>query len=185
MSEPTSTLSSLVRYTAVFIAMTFGSCTAACAKTSKLARNDSYGWWTSDVAAADLVEDPRERRLCAAARRGGIAGTHGSYFRSGRSSAVELQELGEVERALDAVDLRLVGVRARASSRVDHLGRGGRAHLDADDVAEAALAKLALDGLEQVGGVVRDLEVGVARDAEHRALDDRRRRGRASGGSAR
>jgi hypothetical protein len=40
MSEPTRTLSSLVRYTAVFIAMTFGSRTAACAKTSKLAMNE-------------------------------------------------------------------------------------------------------------------------------------------------
>ena len=83
----------------------------------------------------------------------------------------ELEELGQVERALDAVDLRLVRLEA-ALEPGDHLGGGGRAHLDAHDVAEATSAKLALDGLEEVGGVVGDLEVGVARHAEDRALDD-------------
>ena len=40
------------------------------------------------------------------------------------------------------------------------------------DLAEAAAAQLGLDGLEQVVGLVGDLEVGVARDAEHAAVDD-------------
>ena len=40
ISEPTSTLSSLVRYTAVFMAMTSGSRTAAWANTSKLAMKE-------------------------------------------------------------------------------------------------------------------------------------------------
>ena len=44
--------------------------------------------------------------------------------------------------------------------------------LDPHDVAEAASADLELDRLEQVVGLVGDLEVGVARDAEDGALAD-------------
>ena len=83
----------------------------------------------------------------------------------------ELEELGQVERALHAVDLRLVRLEP-ALEPSDHLGGRGRAHLDPDDVTEATAAKLALHGLEEVGGVVGDLEVGVARHPEDRALDD-------------
>ena len=46
------------------------------------------------------------------------------------------------------------------------------ADLDPDDVAEAAAAQLELDRLEQVVRLVRDLEVGVARQPERRALAD-------------
>ena len=140
MSEPTSTLSSLVRYTAVFIAMTLGSRTAACAKTSKLAMNEPYGWWTS-TSPRRISSKICGRSVCALASRGGIAGIHGSYFNSGRSMRRELQQLGEVERALDAVDLRLVGAEP-ALKAGDHLGRRRRAHLDPHDVAEAAPAEL-------------------------------------------
>src|SRR5581483_5296161 len=44
--------------------------------------------------------------------------------------------------------------------------------LDTGDLPEAAPAKLDLDRLEQVVGFVGDLEVGVARDAEDRALEN-------------
>ena len=46
------------------------------------------------------------------------------------------------------------------------------ADLDAHDLAEAPAAQLVLDRLQQVGGVVGDLEVGVARDAEDVVVDD-------------
>ena len=83
----------------------------------------------------------------------------------------ELPQVGLVEQALDLVDL----VRLHAEPRhepVAHRPRGGARELEADDVAHPALPELDLDGLEQVVGVVRDLEVGVARHAEERALGD-------------
>jgi len=77
--------------------------------------------------------------------------------------------------SLDTVDLRLVRIEP-AGQPLDHLGRRGRADLDPDDVTEAALQQLALDGLEEVVGVVRHLEVGVTRDAERRSLARAHRR---------
>ena len=47
-----------------------------------------------------------------------------------------------------------------------------RADLDAHDLAEAPPAQLVLDGLQQVVGLVGDLEVGVARDAEDVVVED-------------
>ena len=47
-----------------------------------------------------------------------------------------------------------------------------RADLDAHDLAEAAAAQLVLDRLQQVGGVVGDLEVGVAGHAEDVVVGD-------------
>ena len=55
---------------------------------------------------------------------------------------------------------------------VEHLARRGGGHLEPDDVAETAPAKLRLDRLEQVGRVVGDVEVRVAGDPERRALGD-------------
>src|ERR1700675_4819136 len=54
----------------------------------------------------------------------------------------------------------------------EHSRRSGARDLDSDRVAETAAPKLALHGLEQIVGLVRDLEVGIARDAKHAALDD-------------
>ena len=123
-----------------------------------------------DLAAPDLVEDLREVVLRACEARGDDGDPRlGLQVRP--VDGCQLEELREVERALDAVDLRLVGTEA-ALEAGHHLRRGGRAHLDAHDVAEAASAKLGLDGLEEVVGVVGDLEVGVARHPEHRALED-------------
>ena len=44
--------------------------------------------------------------------------------------------------------------------------------LEAHDLAEAPAAQLGLDGAQQVVGLVGDLEVGVARDAEEAVVDD-------------
>ncbi len=171
MSAPTRALSSLVRYTEVFIAITFGSSTAACAKTSKLPRNDSYGWWTATSRTPDLTEDAWRLSL-----RDGEAGRQdrhpGLVLEVGSFDPRELHQVGEVERALDAVDLALLDAEPEREP-FHHLVGCRCAHLDAHDVAEAALAQLALYGLEEVGRVVGHLEVGVARDAEGRALEDR------------
>ena len=150
--------------------MTFGSRTAACANTSKLARNEPYGWCTS-TSPRRISSKICGRSDCALASRGGNRGDPRLVLQLRAVDARELQELGQVERALHAVDLRLVRLEPALEPR-DHLGRRGRAHLDPDDVAEATSAKLALHGLEEVGRVVGDLEVGVARHPEDRALDD-------------
>ena len=57
--------------------------------------------------------------------------------------------------------------------------------LEAHHLAEAAPAELLLDRLEQVVGLVRDVVVGVARDAEERVVEDLHAREEACRGSPR
>ncbi len=122
------------------------------------------------VAAADLVEDLRQVALCAR-QASGYGRDPRLVLEVGPVDGHELLELREVEEAVDAVDLGLVRLEAALQAR-DHLGGRRRAHLDAHDVAEAPSAELALDRLEQVVGVVGDLEVGVARHAKDGSLED-------------
>ena len=169
MSDETSAESSLVRYTVVLIAIVSGSSAAASANASKLARNESYGWWTN--RSPRLISSKMRCGVFARAQRGGIIGAHGSSFSSGRSSATSCQRSAWSRRPSTRVDV----VRPHAEPGDEPLaqrpGRRGR-HLEADGVAEAAAAELRLDRLEQVVGVVRELEVGVAGDAEQRPLGD-------------
>ena len=83
----------------------------------------------------------------------------------------DLPEVAEVEQALDVVHLYLVDAepfdQPRAHRRV-HAG----ADLEPHDLAEAPAPKLVLDRLEQVVGLVGDLEVGVAGDPEQVVADD-------------
>src|SRR5262245_26397498 len=123
-----------------------------------------------DVPSAHLVEDLREGAL-GGSQAGRNHGDPGLELQVRTVDRDELPELGQVEWALDPVDLRLVGTEP-ALQPGDHLRRGRRAHLDAHDVSEATPAELALDRLEQVVGVVRHLEVRVAGDAEYGTLDD-------------
>ena len=51
-------------------ALTFGSRTAACAKTSKLARYEPYGWCTT-MSPRRISSKMRDSFVCAAARRAG------------------------------------------------------------------------------------------------------------------
>ena len=83
----------------------------------------------------------------------------------------ELPELGLVEQPLDLVDLARTDVEP-LDQPLAHVARRRARELEPDDVAEPPAAQLGLDGLEEVVGVVRQLEVGVARDAEERALRD-------------
>ena len=75
-------------------------------------------------------------------------------------------------RPVDRVDLLVADAEAGFEPVDASPSRHRRGDLDAHDVAEAAPAQLELDRLEQVVGLVRDLEVGVARDAEDGALGD-------------
>ncbi len=83
----------------------------------------------------------------------------------------DLPEVAEVEQALDVVDLNLVDVEPLDQACAQR-GLHGRPDLEAHDLAEAAPAQLVLDRLEQVIGLVGDLEIGVARDAEQVVAED-------------
>ena len=85
--------------------------------------------------------------------------------------AGDLPQVAEVEHALDVVDLDLVDVEP-----FDQPGAQRRVHagadLEPDDLAEAPAPKLVLDRLEQVVGLVGDLEVRVAGDPEQVVAED-------------
>ena len=163
--------SSLVRYTVVFSATTSRSAAAPRTNASKLPANESYGWWTSTSPRLICVE-----RSIRVARRGETrrrAASHGLGLQVGARERRELRRgrrgRGAPRRGRslrpDRFEAALEHARASASrSRVTTSSRTG--------VAEAPPAQLVAHRLEQVGGVVGDLEVGVARDAEERALDD-------------
>ena len=138
-------------------------------KRSNVVTKESYGWWTSMSPRRISEKNPSPPR--AAARRAGVLGTHGSSFRSAPVERGELREVGEVEQPADRVHLLLAGAEPLHQPS-EHPVRDRARHLEPDDVAEAAAAQLQLDRLEQVVGLVGDLEVGVARDAEDGALDD-------------
>ena len=95
---------------------------------------------------------------------------------SSRSSAWpgqlhDLPQRAHVEQPVDGVDLVVLDAE-QARERVAQALGAVRADLDAHDLAEAPAAQLVLDGLQQVGGVVGDLEVGVAGDAEDVVVGD-------------
>ena len=82
----------------------------------------------------------------------------------------QLRDVGEIEGAVDRIH-DLVGDAETLLDPLLHRRRHRPRHLDARDLAEAPAAQLELDRLEQVVGLVGDLEVGVAGDAEDRALE--------------
>ena len=89
-------------------------------------------------------------------------------MRSGRSSEAICERSA---RASDGVDLVVACAEAVGEAR-EHSARDRARDLEAHDVAEAAAPQLELDCLEQVVGLVRDLEVRVTRHAEDGALHD-------------
>ena len=104
--------------------------------------------------------------------RGCVMPTHGSYLSSGRGRSDELPDVDEIEQPLHRERLALADVEAVAGGATSMRDDAEPATSSRDDLAEAAPLQLELDRLEQVVGLVGHLEVGVARDAEGRALDD-------------
>ena len=84
---------------------------------------------------------------------------------------VELPQVAEVEHAVDVEDVLLVDLEP-----VDQALAHVRAHVGPDlephHLSEAAAAQLVLDCAQQVVGLIRDREVGVARDAEDARMED-------------
>jgi hypothetical protein len=99
-----------------------------------------------------------------------IASTSGSSIAcSMNRSAVEvvqLREVRQVEHPLDVDDLGLVVDLHLVDQEGAHVRVHPGGHLEADDLAEAPLTQLLLDRTQQVVCLVRDGEVGVARDPE-------------------
>ena len=83
----------------------------------------------------------------------------------------DLPQRAHVEQPVDRIDLVLVDAE-QAHERVAQLLGAGGADLHAHDLAEAPASQLVLDRLEQVGGVVGDLEVGVAGHPEDVVVGD-------------
>ena len=83
----------------------------------------------------------------------------------------DLHQVCEVEQAVDGIDLVVAHAEARLQA-VEHLLGHRLRDLHADRSAESPPPELELDRFEQVVGLVRDLEVGIPRDSERRALDD-------------
>ncbi len=85
--------------------------------------------------------------------------------------AGDVEEIVEPDQPLDRVDLHRLGVEEPDQSLhqviVELAG-----DLEADHLAEAAAADLVLDRLAEVVGLVGDVVVGVAGDAEERVADD-------------
>ena len=105
------------------------------------------------------------------ANRGCVMPTHGSYLSSGRGRSANCPTSTRSSSPCTVNVSRSPMSRPSLEARSIARRRGAR-DLEPDDLAEAAPLQLELDRLEQVVGLVRHLEVGVARDAERRALDD-------------
>ena len=84
---------------------------------------------------------------------------------------VDLPQRARVEQAVDLVDLARLEVE-RVRQQLAHALVRADADLQPDRLAEAPAAQLRLDGLQEVVGLVGDLEVGVAGDAEDRVTVD-------------
>ena len=83
----------------------------------------------------------------------------------------ELAEICQVELSFQRID-NLVCHAQPLLQPLAHRLRHRLRHLEPCHLPEPCAAKLELDGFEQVVGLVRDLEIAVARDTEQRALED-------------
>src|SRR6185437_4992574 len=81
----------------------------------------------------------------------------------------DLRELRHVDQAARGIYLVVADEQPFLELR-EHRVRHRLRDLEPDDVAEGPSAQLGLKRLEQVVGLVRDLEVGVTRHAEKSAL---------------
>ena len=124
----------------------------------------SYGWWTSMSRRRIRASRPSAARVTNGRR---VTGRQGLSFSSGRSIAVELR----AARARPSGERRRVDLVGRdlqlAREDVDELGATRRRRPRAERRRRTgAAASWSLDSLEQVVGVGREREVGIACDPE-------------------
>ena len=136
------------------------------------ATNDSYGWCSEDVPGAHRGEDVR---FLVGVGRQQTRRHDRLPWRVVERRDVEIGdrvERVEIEHPGDLVYVRLLDVQAAHQQRPRGVGHGAL-DLEADDVAEAALAQLLLDRLEQIRRLfLFECQVRVARDAEEVVLED-------------
>src|SRR5262245_2578135 len=85
----------------------------------------------------------------------------------------QVHQESQIERAAHSVDLFVGQLQVSAQLRQQDVG-GVRARLEADDVAPAAAAQLALDEIQlRASALVVELQLGVAGETDHRAFENR------------
>ena len=108
------------------------------------------------------------------------AGPQARMRHRGPRRVAQLGQAGQLDEAAtarpdravpDGIDLVGLHTQQRGQLAAQVVGHG-RSDLDAHHLAEAPPAQLVLDGLQQVGGLVGHLEVGVARHAKDVVVDD-------------
>ena len=170
ISAGSSAESSDVRYTVVLTPTTSGS--LARGPHERLDRGDErvVGQVHQQVAGADL----REQVAGAPRGRGKARAGHGNprlVLELGPVEIGDLAQVGHIHQPRRVVHL-CVGHAEAAVQPLAHAGGHPVHHLEPHRVAEPAPAQLRLDRLEQVVSLVRELEVGIAGDAEEALLDD-------------
>ncbi len=125
-----------------------------------------------DVALADHGQHVRGGRRLDLAERARRTGHELALLEVVALQAVDRPQAGEVQRAGQAEHLELVDAEL-ADQQLEDVGVDRLLDLEADRRPEPAAHELALEGLQQVLGVVLlDLDVLVARDAEGVGLLD-------------
>ena len=116
-----------------------------------------------DVAVAHR---PEHVAVLAADERRRVLRCEGRVLQLRPAQAVQVPQTVEVERRVDLVDVVRAELELAAQQR-EHFGRDVRVDLEPDREAELrALAQRDLHRGEEVLGLVAELDVGVARDAE-------------------
>ena len=101
----------------------------------------------------------------------GTRGTSGASCSSARGICAKREQPREAQQAGGLVHVVLVDLELLQEQLADAV-RHARRQLEPHGGSEAALAQLAIDGRQQIGGFVfQDVEIHVARDAKRVAAD--------------
>ncbi|CAB4858871.1 unannotated protein [freshwater metagenome] len=125
-----------------------------------------------DVARADRREDVATVVVRCTGEGRGIHGLEGLVAQVGMSREPhDLPEIVEIEQPGDGVDLPILDAQ-RSAELIPDRGTESLLDLKAHDLAERPPTQLRLHRLEQVVGLIGDLEVRVARHAEEPVIED-------------
>ena len=170
ISAGTSGDSSLVRYTVALIAITSGSRGGLRTNASNVAANESYGWWTSRSPRA--ISAKISDAVAAVAKRGGVDRDPGLVLQLRAGRATRAGQLGRGRAARRPCRPGRCRRRAQPSAARPSPSTQTSETSSRTTSPKRRRRSSQLDRLEQVVGLVGDLEVRVARDAEDSALGD-------------